>query len=204
MSDKKSIRPSYYNRGGIEAVDVVKAWGLNFNTGNALKYIARAGHKPGGETKTVEGGALEDLRKARTYIDFEIQEREAHLEELKDNPPYEPPTITSRSMTSEDRKATVAFPIERVMSKPLILEPEALPESSEERAPPPSPLLVKQLAALPTMVPTKPPTHELSWLCARCGESKTSGECYRTHDDDPDEPSSRYCAQCASLIRKGL
>lgn len=55
--------PAYYTRGGIEAIDAIEAWGLGFNLGNVVKYVARAGHK---------GQTLEDLRKARWYINREI------------------------------------------------------------------------------------------------------------------------------------
>lgn len=55
--------PKHYTRGGIEAIDAIEAWGLGFNLGNVVKYVARAGHK---------GEALEDLRKARWYIEREI------------------------------------------------------------------------------------------------------------------------------------
>ena len=37
--------------------------GLNFNLGNAVKYVSRAGRK---------GDKIEDLRKAIQYIEFEI------------------------------------------------------------------------------------------------------------------------------------
>jgi hypothetical protein len=47
-----------------ECIRVIEAWGLGFCLGNAVKYIARAGKK---------GDAVEDLRKARWYIDREIQ-----------------------------------------------------------------------------------------------------------------------------------
>jgi len=40
---------------------------MNFNPGNAIKYIWRAGNK---------GNALEDLKKARWYLDDEIKRRE--------------------------------------------------------------------------------------------------------------------------------
>lgn len=50
-----------------EAIKVIEAWGLGFCLGNTVKYIARAGKK---------GDALEDLKKARWYLDHEIQERE--------------------------------------------------------------------------------------------------------------------------------
>lgn len=50
-----------------EAIKVIEAWGLGFCLGNALKYLSRAGKK---------GDRLEDLRKARWYIDREIQREE--------------------------------------------------------------------------------------------------------------------------------
>jgi len=42
---------------------VIEVWGLGFCLGNAVKYIARAGKK---------GAIVEDLKKARCYIDREI------------------------------------------------------------------------------------------------------------------------------------
>lgn len=47
-----------------EAIKVIEAWGLNFHLGNALKYICRAGKK---------GDAVEDLKKARWYLDRAIE-----------------------------------------------------------------------------------------------------------------------------------
>ena len=58
-------RPSHYTAGGIEVIDAIEAWGLGFALGNAVKYIARAGKKD--PSKTVE-----DLRKARWYLDREV------------------------------------------------------------------------------------------------------------------------------------
>lgn len=46
-----------------EAIKVIEAWGLGFNLGNAVKYVSRAGKK---------GALLEDLKKARWYLDREI------------------------------------------------------------------------------------------------------------------------------------
>lgn len=58
-------RPSHYCEGRqYEPKDVIRDWGLNFNLGSAVKYISRAGRK---------GSALEDLQKARQFIDFEIE-----------------------------------------------------------------------------------------------------------------------------------
>lgn len=51
-----------------EAIKVIEAWSLGFCLGNAVKYIARAGKK---------GDVIEDLKKARWYLDREIATHEA-------------------------------------------------------------------------------------------------------------------------------
>lgn len=62
--------PSHYTEGRkYELRKVIADWGLNFNLGNAVKYISRAGRK---EDK------IEDLRKAIQYIEFEIEELDPH------------------------------------------------------------------------------------------------------------------------------
>lgn len=67
--------PSYYNTGQIEVIDAIESWGFGegFNKGNAIKYIARAGRK----NKETE---IEDLRKAMTYLQFEIDRLEKQNE----------------------------------------------------------------------------------------------------------------------------
>lgn len=50
-----------------EAIKVIEAWSLGFNLGNAVKYLSRAGKK---------GDRLEDLKKARWYLDREIANEE--------------------------------------------------------------------------------------------------------------------------------
>lgn len=68
MSDIISS-PDHYCKGRkYEPRKVIHDWGLNFNLGNAVKYISRAGRK---------NDILEDLMKARQYLDFEIEELEA-------------------------------------------------------------------------------------------------------------------------------
>jgi hypothetical protein len=58
--------PSHYrSETGHEAIDVIEAWGLGFNTGNALKYISRCG------LKTCD--PILDLEKARWYLEREIE-----------------------------------------------------------------------------------------------------------------------------------
>lgn len=49
-----------------EAIKVIDAWDLNFNLGNVVKYISRAGKKDP-EKK------IEDLEKAQFYLEREIR-----------------------------------------------------------------------------------------------------------------------------------
>lgn len=48
-----------------EPVKVIQDWDLSFCLGNVLKYISRAGRKPGNHR-------LQDLLKAKQYLEFEI------------------------------------------------------------------------------------------------------------------------------------
>ena len=64
MSKEMVDHPALYNRGKYEAIDVIEEWQMNFNLGNALKYLSRAGHKD---------DIIQDLKKAKWYIDREIQ-----------------------------------------------------------------------------------------------------------------------------------
>lgn len=57
------VHPSHYNQGKIEVIDAIEDWKLGFNPGNAVKYIARHEYK---------GDPIENLEKARWYIDREI------------------------------------------------------------------------------------------------------------------------------------
>jgi hypothetical protein len=67
--------PSHYNSlpatcecgKHIECIQVVRH--MNFNLGNVIKYLWRAGLKDGDE--------IEDLKKARWYLDDEIKRRES-------------------------------------------------------------------------------------------------------------------------------
>lgn len=56
--------PDHYTAGGIETIDFIEAKELNYRLGNVVKYITRADHK---------GKRLEDLKKARWYLDREIE-----------------------------------------------------------------------------------------------------------------------------------
>lgn len=64
--------PSHYTYGKIETIDFILDKSLDFPLGNAIKYIVRAGHKES-EGMTLIDKAIEDLEKAKQYIDFEIE-----------------------------------------------------------------------------------------------------------------------------------
>jgi len=69
MSDARDMvnHPPHYTShpSGIECIQITEHMG--FNLGNVLKYIWRA---------DLKGTAVEDLKKARFYLDREIAKRE--------------------------------------------------------------------------------------------------------------------------------
>lgn len=69
-------KPRGYNvhPSGVECITITE-W-MNFCLGNAVKYIWRAGEKPGTDKIT-------DLRKARWYIDREIARLEKQIQTSK-------------------------------------------------------------------------------------------------------------------------
>lgn len=69
---KDTIRPDHYGgeENPLEVIKIIDHYNLNFNTGNAIKYIIRAGVK--NPTRHVE-----DLKKAITYLEFEVKKVEA-------------------------------------------------------------------------------------------------------------------------------
>ncbi len=75
MKNNDNINPEYYKAGGIEAIDFIEAKNLNFNLGNVIKYVSRCGLKSSAALSDDEK-ALQDLKKARWYIEREITRRE--------------------------------------------------------------------------------------------------------------------------------
>lgn len=54
--------PTHY-QSSLEPIDAIREWELNFNLGNVIKYVFRAGKK---------GPAEDDLRKAISYLTHEL------------------------------------------------------------------------------------------------------------------------------------
>lgn len=70
MPDLINHPPHYNNHpSGVECIQITEH--MNFNLGNTMKYIWRTDHKNG----------LEDLKKARWYIDREISRLEKQQKE---------------------------------------------------------------------------------------------------------------------------
>tara|TARA_R100000789_G_scaffold1627_2_gene4942 strand:- start:342 stop:569 length:228 start_codon:yes stop_codon:yes gene_type:complete len=67
------ISPDYYKRGNIEVTDFILDQSMSFLEGNVVKYLVR--HK--------EKSGINDLRKARWYLDKLIEEQLKHGEENK-------------------------------------------------------------------------------------------------------------------------
>lgn len=68
------VLPEHYDNSGRQPIHVIEAYDLNFNMGNVLKYICRAGKK--------SPNPREDLEKALTYTAFElnpVKKRAANL-----------------------------------------------------------------------------------------------------------------------------
>lgn len=67
----ENIKPNYYKRGNVECFDAIAAsmsleGNLGFLKGNIIKYLWRYDQK----------GGIEDLKKARVYLDKLIEQEE--------------------------------------------------------------------------------------------------------------------------------
>jgi hypothetical protein len=60
--------PAHYTHGGIETYDFIRAKKLSYELGNVVKYVTRAPYKD---------NYLEDLKKARWYLDAAISNEES-------------------------------------------------------------------------------------------------------------------------------
>jgi hypothetical protein len=75
MSENNVDHPKHYGgeNNPYEVIKVIEAWNLDkdFNLGNVIKYVARADHK---------GKNVEDLEKARWYLDRKIKRLRGEVE----------------------------------------------------------------------------------------------------------------------------
>tara|TARA_R110000850_G_scaffold190244_1_gene316079 strand:+ start:452 stop:658 length:207 start_codon:yes stop_codon:yes gene_type:complete len=61
----KEVINNHYKTESIDVIDICKLYDLNFNKGNILKYVCRAGKKD-------NEPELKDLKKALDYLTREI------------------------------------------------------------------------------------------------------------------------------------
>ena len=69
LNENRVNHPSHYNK-GIETIDYIESWNMDFNIGNVIKYVTRAGHKD---------NKLEDLEKAKWYLEREINKAKVNI-----------------------------------------------------------------------------------------------------------------------------
>ena len=62
-------KPSHYNQGSIEQIDFIKSQNMSYIEGNIIKYTTRYKFKNG----------IEDLKKAKWYLEKLIEEHENRL-----------------------------------------------------------------------------------------------------------------------------
>lgn len=67
--------PSHYTSGKIEVIDFITDQELDFCLGNVVKYVSRAGKKTE-QGMTIFEKEVEDLKKARFYLDYKIKQLE--------------------------------------------------------------------------------------------------------------------------------
>lgn len=73
LKDDNVNHPSHYTDGNIEVIAYIEDKGLieGFCKGNIIKYVSRAGKKESASLK-IDDKELEDLKKARWYLDYLI------------------------------------------------------------------------------------------------------------------------------------
>lgn len=73
VTDDPVNHPSHYTKGKIEVADFIADQKLNFDRGNAVKYVCRAGSKDPSKE-------IQDLEKAIWYINHEIKMLKGEVE----------------------------------------------------------------------------------------------------------------------------
>ena len=75
--------PSHYTDSKIEVIDYIEDKNLGFCLGNVIKYVSRAGKKVDSDKSVIEK-EIEDLKKARWYLDrriYELEREQSNVQE---------------------------------------------------------------------------------------------------------------------------
>ena len=63
--------PAHYTIGGIEPIDYIESWEMDFREGGVIKYVTRAPYK---------GNQVQDLEKARWFLNRLIEDAKRDAE----------------------------------------------------------------------------------------------------------------------------
>ena len=74
--------PSHYTDGKIEVIDFINDKKLNFNRGNVIKYVSRAGKKAS-KALDMRKKEIQDLEKALFYLNDEIKRLKLELTDIE-------------------------------------------------------------------------------------------------------------------------
>ena len=76
--------PSHYTDGKIEVIDFINDKKMNFNRGNVIKYVSRAGKKASKDLDS-KMKEIQDLEKAAFYLNDEIKRLKLEIKEVEVN-----------------------------------------------------------------------------------------------------------------------
>ena len=79
--------PAHYNSTKFEVIDIIEEFKLGFHLGNVIKYVLRA---------PLKGNIVEDLKKARWYLDRYIKCLETPITHTNTDKDAEPVTMDAR------------------------------------------------------------------------------------------------------------
>lgn len=91
MKDMVNSPPHYISKSGLEVIDIIEAFDLDFCRANAIKYILRAPNK---------GNEIQDLQKSIWYIQRKIKQIHGTINKTAKVPK------TQRKNTSKSKRKT--------------------------------------------------------------------------------------------------
>lgn len=119
MDNNRVERPSHYTwlKGicGIEVIDITR--NMNFNLGNCIKYILRQGRKVEQGYNATEK-ALEDLKKAKWYLEDEIKRIENTIPKKSLKSPMSDISVEDASSSNFKEIA------QQALTKPTLISPK--------------------------------------------------------------------------------
>lgn len=84
-------KPAHYTNGKIEVIEYIEDQEFGFHEANVIKYVSRARHK---------GKEIEDLKKARWYLDRKIKNLEEAISPAVSQSPIHSRNLTVMAMSA--------------------------------------------------------------------------------------------------------